>query len=65
MDEAASFRLPEATQVKKLRLDVAWKYWNPKKEPEEEMEGVNVEFAIKFFDTNVSGVILVCGGGLW
>ncbi|KAF5842921.1 hypothetical protein DUNSADRAFT_3948 [Dunaliella salina] len=52
LDEAASTRLPEPTQVSKLRLDVAWKFWNPKKEPEEEMEGVNVEFAIKFFDGN-------------
>eukprot|EP00967_Tisochrysis_lutea_P141961 scaffold261539_cov15-Tisochrysis_lutea.AAC.1 len=56
LDEAASVRLPEPTQVSKLRLDVAWKFWNPKKEPEEEMEGVNVEFAIKFFDGNVSKV---------
>jgi len=57
LDEAASIRLPERSEVSKLRLDVAWKFWNPKKEPEDEMEGVNVEFAIKFFDSNVGASV--------
>jgi hypothetical protein len=55
LNEAASIRLPDPATVDKLRLDVAWKLWNLNKEPEDEMEGVNVEFAIKFFDANVSG----------
>lgn len=53
LKEAASFRLPEPGTCEKLRLDVAWKFWH--RGPEEEMEGVSMEFVIKFFDGSVSG----------
>lgn len=59
LSEAASFRLPEGATaaVDKLRLDVAWKFWS--REPEDEMEDVAVEFAIKFYDANVGGALPV------
>ena len=57
INAAASTREAEPVVAQKLRLDVGWKFW---RKPEDEIEGAEVEFAIKFYNAMVRVVCVSC-----